>query len=587
MQMGTPRNSKYAGPENDDLLDEVTTTATKARATKPYYEETTRDLSSLVDSAAGTFTATYDAEGKMTSEVYPNNMCANYKYNSVGEPTSVEYLKTAECSETKAAVWYSDTRVPSVRGETLSQTSTLASETYMYDTLGRISETQETPAGESCTSRSYTYDEESDCASLTTRKCGTEGGTTEAHNYDEANRLTDTGIAYDPLGNVTKLPGADVEGHELKSTFYVDNAVATQEQNGETNTYSLDPEGRTLKTVSTGKTVSTVISHYDGPGEAVAWTEEETSKKWTRDIPGIDGALAATETEGETAVLQLHDLNGDVAATVKDKTGETELLSKYNSTEFGAPTNGKEPPKYAWLGAAGVAKSFPSGVITYGATSYVPQTGRALQSQGVEPPGLPDGSGLSAPYTAQEEPWNMQGAAREGAEAPGLEAGREREAAAAALRACEASEGCDPPKSIYFDATEVAVICGVLNGEDVALEAVKIIELASTTMTDLEKDFFIEMLKEITGFHTPPEWATSIQEDLNACLGVMVSGHGGNLTYARCRITTPWSVVPILGFEVPDLFKMPTGGYCLYYAEHCGTYESSDDDFLFPSGKTL
>lgn len=99
---------------------------------------------------------------------------------------------------------------------------------------------------------------------------------------------------------MTKLPATDAEGHELKSTFYVDNAVATQEQNGQTNSYSLDPEGRVLKTVGTGKTASTVISHYDGQGEAVAWSEEEGSKKWTRNIPGMDGSLGGTETEGET-----------------------------------------------------------------------------------------------------------------------------------------------------------------------------------------------------------------------------------------------------------------------------------------------
>lgn len=432
---GNTAKYRYAGPENDFLLEEVSDSSNAGASKQTYsYDETTKALTKLVDSAAGTFTATYDAEGQLLSEVYPNNMCAEYTYNSTGEATSVRYVKTTNCSEAEP-VWYSDTRVPSARGETLSQSSTLAGETYSYDTLGRLSEVQETPAGEGCTTRTYAYEEEANRTSLTATKPGTEGkcqsegGTAESHSYDTANRLLDAGIAYDPLGNVEKLPALDAEGHELTSTFYVDGAIATQTQNGVSNEYRLDPSGRVRETTTGAKKM---ITHYDSTGEAVAWTSEEEGKKWTRNIPGIDGTLSAIQTNGETPVLQLHDLQGNVVASAADNTSETKLLSTYNSTEFGVPSGGKAPPKYAWLGADGVTSELASGVITEGATSYVPQTGRPLEAEQVEPPGLPEGSGGGAPYTAQEEPWVMQGAAREGAEAPGLEAGREREAAEAA-----------------------------------------------------------------------------------------------------------------------------------------------------------
>ncbi len=435
---GNTAKYKYAGPENDGLLEEISDGSSAGTGKQTYsYNSTTKQMEKLTDSSAGTFTASYDVEGKLTSEVYPNGMCANDTYNSTGEATHVEYIKTTNCAEHEPGVWFSETRSPSVRGETLGRTSTLASESYTYDTLGRLTEAQETPAGEGCTTRLYAYDEESNRTSQTTRvpggggKCATEGGTVQEHTYDEANRMTDTGIAYDAFGNVTKLPAADAEGHELASTFYVDGAVATQSQNGVSNSYYLDPEGRVRETISGA---STTIEHYDSPGEAVAWTSEGEGKT-KRNIPGIDGALAATQTNSETSVMQLHDLQGDVVATIGDKTGETKLLSTYNSTEFGVPNAGKAPPKFAWLGAADVASSLPSGVITYGATSYVPQTGRSLQSEQVEPPGLPGGSGAGAAYTMQEEPWNMQGAAREGTEAPGLEAARELAAWEAAARA--------------------------------------------------------------------------------------------------------------------------------------------------------
>ena len=438
----------YFGASNDYQLKEVSDSSNAGASKQTYgYDETTKLRNELVDSSAGAFKATYDAEGNLTSVsypmAYPNDLCQRYTRNSVGEATKIEYAQKVFGCFLKGTPLYSNTSTPSIHGAMLSQSSTLASESYKYDAAGRLTEAQETPEGEGCTVRAYAYDEESNRASSASRTpgvggvCQTEGGTVEAHNYDESNRLADGGMAYDGLGNVTTLPAADAEGHELNSTYYVDNAVASQSQNGVTNNYYLDPEGRTRETL-TG--VNKTISHYDGPGETVAWTAQGAN--WTRNIPGIDGGLLATQKNGETPILQLHDLQGNVAATIGDKNGETKLLSTYNSTEFGVPNAGKAPPKFAWLGAAGVESSLSSGVITYGSTSYVPQTARALQSEAVEAPGLPGGSGSGDAYTMQQEPWNMQGAAAAGAEAPGLEAAREQAALEAAMAA--AGEGHDP-----------------------------------------------------------------------------------------------------------------------------------------------
>jgi hypothetical protein len=458
---GNTATYRYGGPANDGLIEELTDGSNSGKAKQTYtYNTTTKQLEELTDSSAEKFTASYDAEGKLTSEIYPNGMCANTAYNSIGEATHIEYIKTANCTESKPTVWFSETRNPSVRGETFTRTSTLANETYSYDTLGRLTETQETPASEGCSVRTYAYDEESNRLSLTKRtpgtegKCATEGGTVENHTYDEANRMTDTGIEYDPLGNIVKLPAADAEGHELTSTFYVDGAVASQTQNGTTNEYKLDPVGR-VRVTKTGATE--ITTHYDAPGEAVAWTSESV-EKWTRNIPGIDGTLQAIQTNGGTPILQLHDLQGNIIATAALSKEATKLLSTYNSTEFGVPNKEKTPPPYAWLGAGYVASALSSGVITYGATSYVPQTGRPLQSEQVEPPGAPGGTGVGAPYVSQAEPWVMQGAAREAAEALGLESGREREAQREAQEKAESESTIgpaeDPTGILWWKASE-------------------------------------------------------------------------------------------------------------------------------------
>ncbi len=428
---GNTAKYKYGTPANDGLLEEMSDSSNAGASSQKYsYDTTTKALTRLEDSAAGTFTATFDGEGNLATEIYPNAMCAKYTHSSTGEATQLEYLKTSNCSESKPVIWFSEIDVPSVRGETMSRTSTLASESYAYDRIGRLTEAQETPAGEGCVVRLYSYDEESNREKLISRtpgtegKCTTTGGTKEPHTYDEANRLTDGGIKYDPLGNITELPAADAEGHAIKSTFYVSGAVATQEQNGTKNEYALDPAGRTRQT-TTG--LKTITSHYDAPGEAIAWTSEGTN--WTRNIPGIDGALTAIQTNGGTSVLQLHDLKGNITATAALSPSETKLLSTYNNTEFGVPNSGKTPPPYSWLGATDIANTLPSGVITYGATSYIPQTGRPLQATEIEPPGAPGGTGVGAPVDFKEEPWVMQGAAAAAAETPGIEAAEQKAAA--------------------------------------------------------------------------------------------------------------------------------------------------------------
>ena len=87
------------------------------------------------------------------------------------------------------------------------------------------------------------------------------------------------------------------------------------------------------------KTKSTVTTHYAGRGE-LSWTSEG-SEKWTRNIPGIEGGLAAIQEASKSPVLQLHDLKGNIVGTAEDSETSTKLISTYNSTEFGVPTTSR------------------------------------------------------------------------------------------------------------------------------------------------------------------------------------------------------------------------------------------------------
>jgi hypothetical protein len=282
----------------------------------------------------------------------------------------------------------------------------------------------------------YTFNAAGEATGIEYEKTVHCAGTCPEHTYDEADRLIDTSVEYEALGNQTKIPAADAGEHEITASFYADNQVAVQKQNGETTNYTYDPVGRTEKTVSEGTTKATVVNHYPGPGEAISWACEESAKeceegkgaKWTRDIPGIDGSLAATQHDSEAAVLQLHDLEGDVVATAAVSETETKLLTTYNPTEFGVPVNGTPPTKYSWLGASGLATEQASGAANPGGGSYVPQLGAPLQTQPVAPPGAPDGTYVNPYIGSAGSAADFASDSAYAAGAPGREAARQKAA---------------------------------------------------------------------------------------------------------------------------------------------------------------
>lgn len=519
------------------------------------YDATTGFLTKLLDSAAGTFTASYDVEGKLLTEGYPNGMTASYKFSPAGQATNLEYVKTTHCTE--KCVWFSDAMTPSIHGEMLAQTSSLAKDSYVYDKAGRLTEAQETLAGKDCSTRLYAYDEESNRTTLTKREsstetCATEGGSTEWHSYDTANRLTDAGVTYETFGDTTKLPVPDAGEHELTSSYYVDGQIASQTQNGETINYSYDPTGRPRERVSTGKTAATVISHYAAPGEALTWISEEEGKKWTRNIPGVDGALDAVQVNGEMPILQIHDLQGNIVGTASLSETETKLLFTYNSTEFGVPQPGTTPPKYAWLGASGLTteSGLASGVATTGGTSYVPQIAKNLQTVPVISPGaFPDGV-AGTQYTATVSAASLASAQATATQIfEQAEAARQKAAAEAAVKAqeeaCEqdpesCSEpptgGVDPSIGHQFSPNSTKLLVHALTVGGSLLGAV-----IGKFIPGPEGSLFAEALKLVAG---------NVVDGLNLCLEGN-SDAGGPAGY-KCGVIFNYIAFPVPPYVIPE-----------------------------------
>jgi len=418
------------------------------------YSETSGLPTELTTTACSgcNFTATYDAEGHQITEGLPNGMTATYIYNAAGTATSVVYKKTTHCTEEhEKCVWFKDVLVPSIHGQWLTQESTFSKQQYAYDELGRLTQVQSTPTGKGCTTRAYGYDEEGNRLSLTSyppnakAECSTEGGVAETHTYDSANRLTDTGVTYDGMGDTTALPAADAEKVEMTNTYYADGQLATATQSTEALGYSLDPDLRVREVVASGPHSSEVTSHYGGNGTTVAWTSNAAGEQ-SQNIIGLNGRLVAIQNNGAAPELQIVNLHGDIVATAYLSETAEALATSADTTEYGVPTTAG-PAKYSWLGAISLPTAeLPSSPIQMGVRTYIPQLGRFLQPDAVaggsanaysytfdDPVNSSDPSGQYA-ITEHQEAWVSEQIGGE-AQSKAAEIVREEEEAAARAEA--------------------------------------------------------------------------------------------------------------------------------------------------------
>lgn len=348
------------------------------------YDETSGLLVAMEDSAAGLFTAVYNADGAMTERGLPNGLVAKTTFDEAGQPTKLTYTKVTSCSE--KCTWLEESEERSIYGQILAQKSLASSQQYSYDKAGRLTLVHDTPAGGGCTTRAYAFDADSNRTSLTTRApgaggaCSESGGTKQSYTYDAADRLTGEGIAYDSFGRITSLPGTYAGGSTLTTSFYSNEMLASQSQGGITNSYQLDATGRVRQVVQTGTKEGTEVFHYAMASDSTAWTERGST--WTRNITGIGGGLAAIQpSTGETS-LQLTNLHGDVVATASLSPTAKEPTAKVEFDEFGNPEKGSAG-RFGWLGGKQRRTELLSGVIQMGVRSYVPALGRFISTDPV------------------------------------------------------------------------------------------------------------------------------------------------------------------------------------------------------------
>ncbi len=345
------------------------------------YDPASGMLVTLADSMAGTFTASYDADGRMTKRGLPNGLTAETVFDAGGAPTDLTYTKASSCGT--SCTWLDFEISHSISGKILTENGTLGTHEYSYDPIGRLTQAQETPAGSGCTTRSYAYDANSNRTSKTTRQpgvggvCSTSGGTPQTYGYDGADRLEGAGLVYDAFGRITTLPSGFAGGGNLVTSYFSNDMIASQSQGGVTNTFALDAELRQRRRTQGVGLEGVEVFHYADGSDSPAWTQ--LGESWTRNIPGIGGELVAVAKSGTPTRLQLSNLHGDVVATASTNPSDTQMSLTARMDEFGNPLSGT-PDRFGWLGGAQRRTELPSGVIQMGARSYVPAIGRFLST---------------------------------------------------------------------------------------------------------------------------------------------------------------------------------------------------------------
>jgi RHS repeat-associated protein len=408
-----------------------------------------RSLPTAIDTGMGTnpsqFTGSYDAAGRLVSQTYPNGLVATWHYDESNQIRALSYDKGGVNWFTFTVDAYSNT------GQILHQSGPGSEQDYHYDNasrLTRVADIDNTTGVADCTTRIYAYSANSNRTSLTSYPDGGTGCTTATtpaltqytiNNADQLTATTPNGgtaqpYTLDALGRATTVPSVDAGGKGAMTVGYTaGDMVASQSQTftddtgltagqnlQHTRAWTLDPNGR-LRTGteqrlnngtpvsfddaanpanSGGTTAITTLNHYADDGDSPAWidiADAQGNHSWTRNVPGLDGGLAATQTPTGVVQLQLANIHGDIVATADDTTAATPPNAYSESTEFGVARATASHARYGWLGAHQRSSEDLGGIVLMGVRLYTSSTGRFLQ---VDP--IPGGSANDYDYCNQD-----------------------------------------------------------------------------------------------------------------------------------------------------------------------------------------
>lgn len=359
-----------------DSLNRLVKVTDAAPSTTTYTYNAEGRRETLTDSSAGTFTTVYDADGTPTSETLPGNYTLTFTTDTVGQQTGKEY------AEAGGMTVLSDHAAYTIHGQQAGHTQTDGISTdsaFGYDRAGRLTAASDTTAT-GCTVRAYTLDANSNRTAQTTSSDDCDSSTSDTtttsvnHTYDSADRLGDSGYAYDQFGR-TSTNGAST------FAYYVNDLARTETVGASRTVWSLDAAERLATTTTqtqgtdgTWTATGAVTSHYGCDCDTPTWTQSSTGAV-SRTVSDIAGGLAATTVDG-SVVMQLSNLHGDVVVQLPLADAGAATVQHYD--EFGVALDDAAASKYGWLGKYERSSDTLSGVTLMGTRLYSATTGRFL-----------------------------------------------------------------------------------------------------------------------------------------------------------------------------------------------------------------
>ncbi|MFI5620337.1 DNRLRE domain-containing protein [Streptomyces sp. NPDC051567] len=349
-------------------------------------------VTSTTDSVAGTFSAAYDADGRVASEKLSGGYTLTSREDATGTPLSRVYTRDID-----GVTVYSDTVTPSAHGQAVSRSGWSAQD-FGYDRAGRLTRVSDT-VGETCTTRTYTFDKRSNRTGLTTIEgapgtdCPTTAGTGKTYAYDTGDRLVEAGTSYDAFGRTTAQQGSTF-------AYYNNDLVRQQTANGRRQSWTLDAahrlRGWTVESDQAGTWVpeQNKRNHYDGNSDNPRWIVEDVATgQVTRNVEAAGGLFSATTAAQGGVTLQLSNLHGDIALQLPLDPAEAPLV--LDNDEYGNPRTGQPATRYNWLGTEQRSSETLTGIQLMGVRLYNPVTGRFLSPDPV-PSGSPNYYGYPA-----------------------------------------------------------------------------------------------------------------------------------------------------------------------------------------------